>query len=252
MDLNEFKTVIILKDKVVLSDSDCFASIMNELKVDYSTKEDQKNYVYARIFPECLEDFGNIDSWIYEVYNSILPDWYNPQLYEGYVRNEVKDWAREHIHINKKKLVLNGGVHYVLNCDYVTVNNNAKIIAYDCNKINATDNSIVKAYNGSKVLAMDNCTVYADNDCFVNACDSSNIYTTGNNEIIATDFSCIHVLHYCTGKITAHCYATVFILPACIYDTNNCKLDGSAVIINMRNFPNRIIFNKNSISITER
>ena len=163
----KFKSGIILKDRIYIPDINSHTEMLEKLGIEDSKENAERFFVRAELVPPNKDYFAQIDSWKYIVDQDILPDWYIAEVDELRMRNAVKEWAKYHIHVRKKELILTEGIHYVLDSE-VTARGSSKVTAYDSSEVTACGSSEVTACGSSKVTAYDSSEV--------TACGSSRIF----------------------------------------------------------------------------
>ena len=179
----KFKSGIILKDRIYIPDINSHTEMLEKLGIEDSKENAERFFVRAELVPPNKDYFAQIDSWKYIVDQDILPDWYIAEVDELRMRNAVKEWAKYHIHVRKKELILTEGIHYVLDSEVtardsseVTARGSSKVTAYDSSEVTAYDSSEVTACGSSKVTAYDSSEVTAYGSSEVTARDSSRIF----------------------------------------------------------------------------
>ena len=171
----KFKSGIILKDRIYIPDINSHTEMLEKLGIEDSKENAERFFVRAELVPPNKDYFAQIDSWKYIVDQDILPDWYIAEVDELRMRNAVKEWAKYHIHVRKKELILTEGIHYVLDSE-VTARDSSEVTAYDSSEVTAYGSSEVTAYGSSKVTAYDSSEVTAYGSSEVTARDSSRIF----------------------------------------------------------------------------
>ena len=123
-----FKSGIILKDEVFVPDYDSHTDMLSELKIKDTEANARKLFVRAELLPPCGNVFIPIDEWIFKVDQDIRPDWFVEEYEKERMREAVKKWAVNHIHIGKDNLVINsGGGHCIKDCKNVVVCDSATV-----------------------------------------------------------------------------------------------------------------------------
>lgn len=149
----QFKSGIILKDRIYIPDINSHTEMLEKLGIEDSKENAERFFVRAELVPPNKDYFAQIDSWKYIVDQDILPDWYIAEVDELRMRNAVKEWAKYHIHVRKKELILTEGIHYVLD---------SKVTARDSSEVTACDSSEVTACGSSKVTACDSSRIFME------------------------------------------------------------------------------------------
>ena len=168
-----FKSAIILKDRVFITDVDSHTELLEQLKIADTKENAEKLFVRAELYPENNDMFSDINNWVFNVDQDILPEWFVKEYDKQRMVKAVKKWAENHIYIDKENIEVSGTV-YLKNCKNVSCNNstvyaygNSTVYAYDNSTVYAYGNSTVEAYNNSTVYAYDNSTVEAYNNSTV-------------------------------------------------------------------------------------
>ena len=188
----KFKSGIILKDRIYIPDINSHTEMLEKLGIEDSKENAERFFVRAELVPPNKDYFAQIDSWKYIVDQDILPDWYIAEVDELRMRNAVKEWAKYHIHVRKKELILTEGIHYVLDSE-VTARDSSEVTAYDSSEVTACGRSKVTAYGSSEVTAYDSSEVTAYDSSEVTACGRSKVTAYGSSEVTARDSSRIFI-----------------------------------------------------------
>ena len=157
----KFKSGIILKDRIYIPDINSHTEMLEKLGIEDSKENAERFFVRAELVPPNKDYFAQIDSWKYIVDQDILPDWYIAEVDELRMRNAVKEWAKYHIHVRKKELILTEGIHYVLDSE-VTARDSSEVTARGSSKVTAYDSSEVTACGRSKVTARDSSRIFIE------------------------------------------------------------------------------------------
>ena len=136
----KFKSGIILKDRIYIPDINSHTEMLEKLGIEDSKENAERFFVRAELVPPNKDYFAQIDSWKYIVDQDILPDWYIAEVDELRMRNAVKEWAKYHIHVRKKELILTEGIHYVLDSE-VTARDSSEVTACGSSEVTARDSS---------------------------------------------------------------------------------------------------------------
>lgn len=179
-----FKSAIILKDRVFITDEDSHTDLLENLKIADTRENAEKLFVRAELYPGNEDIFSDINNWVFSVDQDILPEWFVREYDRKRMIEAVKKWSETHIYIDKKNIKVSGRV-YINNCKHVTACGNSTVEAYD--------NSTVKAYGDSKVEAYDNSLIiissYSSNkkdniilykNSTLKDCKTKTIYQSGN------------------------------------------------------------------------
>ena len=156
-----FKSGIILKDRVFVPDYESHTDMLNELGIKDTQKNAERLFVRAELIPPGHDPFTDIDTWQLKVDQDIIPDWFVKEYEEKRMRAAVMEYAKGHIHIGVKGLVLDRGNHYIKDCEDVTAMGSSTVTAMDSSTVTAMDSSTVTAWGSSTVTAWGSSTVTA-------------------------------------------------------------------------------------------
>ena len=109
----QFKSGIILKDRVFIPDYDSHTDMLQKLKIEDTEENARRLFVRAELIPPNNDVFAPVSSWKYCVDQDILPEWYVAEVDERRMREAVTEWAKEHIHIDEKIKEINSGTHWI-------------------------------------------------------------------------------------------------------------------------------------------
>ena len=124
----KLKSAIILKDSVFIPNYDSHSKMLEELQIEDTKNNAERLFVRAELYPENGDVFSPIDQWKFNVDQDIVPDWYVAGYDEERMRNAVKEWAKNRIHIGENNITINcGSNHYIKDCKNVTVCGSASI-----------------------------------------------------------------------------------------------------------------------------
>ena len=124
----KLKSAIILKDRVFIPDYDSHSKMLEELKIKDTKENAERLFVRAELYPENGDVFSPIDQWKFNVDQDIVPDWYVAGYDEERMRNAVKEWAKNRIHIGENNIRIDCGEnHYIKDCQNVVIYGSASI-----------------------------------------------------------------------------------------------------------------------------
>ena len=126
------KSGIILKNRVFVPEYDSHTEMLEELGIKDDYLGASKTFVRVELSPTDGDVFSDIDTWKLTVDQDIMPEWYDEDTYKPQVVEAVKEWAKDHIHIDENNLKINSGTnHYIKNCKDVQIYGNATVV-YIC------------------------------------------------------------------------------------------------------------------------
>lgn len=124
----QFKSAIILKDRVFIPDYDSHSDMLNELGIEDTKENAERLFIRAELIPADDDVFSDISTWKFNVDQDILPDWYVEEYDKQRMIEAVKEWAKNRIHIGKDNLVISDGAgHYIKDCTNVEIRGNAYV-----------------------------------------------------------------------------------------------------------------------------
>ena len=124
----QFKSGVILKDRVFVPDYDSHTDMLTELGIKDDYIGASKKFVRAELIPQNGDVFTDIETWRFKVDQDITPDWFNPEEYRPRMIEAVKEWAKDHIHIGVDGLKISSGTdHYIKDCKDVEICGSASI-----------------------------------------------------------------------------------------------------------------------------
>ena len=172
-----FKSAIILKDRVFITDVDSHTELLEQLKIADTRENAEKLFVRAELYPENNDVFSNINNWVFNVDQDILPEWFVREYDKQRMAEAVKKWAVNHIYIDQENIEVSETTAYLKNCKNVYAYDNSKVYAYGNSKVYAYDNStvVITAYSSNKkenISLKDNATL--------KDCNTKTIYQSGD------------------------------------------------------------------------
>ena len=124
----KLKSAIILKDRIFIPDYDSHSQMLEELNIADTRKNAERLFVRAELSPINGDVFTPVDEWKFKVDQDIRPDWFVESYEETRMRDAVKEWAKEHIHIGVNGLkISSGGNHYIKDCKDVEIYGSATV-----------------------------------------------------------------------------------------------------------------------------
>jgi hypothetical protein len=207
-----FKSALILKDKVFVPDYDDHSQMIEELKL--MDDRMQPVFVRAELVPPDNDVFGDIDAWNFVVDQDYLPDWFVRPHDETRMREAVKEWAKKHIFVDVDGLNIQAKdkeAYYLKDCKDATVRayNSATVRAFGSATVRAYDSATVEAYDSATVEAYDSATVEAYDSATVEAYDSATVRAYNSATVRAYNSATVRA--YDSATVRAYNSATVII-----------------------------------------
>ena len=190
----QFKSGIILKDRVFVPDYDSHTDMLEELKINDSYANAKTLFVRAELIPKNYDVFSDVSEWTFKVDQDIVPEWFVAEYEKERMIEAVKAWAKDHIFIGVDNLNLGPGKSfYVKNCKNVTARENSSVearenssvVAWENSSVVARENSSVVAWGNSSVEARENSSVVARENSSVVAWENSSVVAWGNSSVVA-------------------------------------------------------------------
>ena len=192
----KMKSAIILKDRVFIPDYDSHTKMLEELGIEDTKRNAEKLFVRAELSPIDGDIFSNIDNWIFKVDQDIVPDWFVKEYEETRMRKAIKEWAKEHIHINENNLKIDSGMHWIKGgtdiniCGSATVENiyGSATVKYICGSAtveniygSATVENIYGSATVKYIYGSATVKYICDSATVENICDSATVITSKHN-----------------------------------------------------------------------
>ena len=137
-----FKSGILLKDRVYISDGDSHSDMLEELGIKDTQQNAERVFVRAELYPEDGDVFSPIDQWRWNVDQDILPDWYVEEYEKQRFVEAVKKWAEQHIFIGQNGLRLTTGKSYYLkDCKNIELSGDCFVTLLDNSQVGVMRNS---------------------------------------------------------------------------------------------------------------
>ena len=152
-----FKSGILLKDRVYISDGDSHSDMLEELGIADTWQNAERVFVRAELYPEDGDVFSPIDQWKWNVDQDILPEWYVEEYEKQRFVEAVKKWAEQHIIISQDGLKLTTGKSYYLkDCKNIELSGDCFVTLLDNSQVGEMrDNSRVsEMWDNSRVGVM--------------------------------------------------------------------------------------------------
>lgn len=96
----KFKSGIITKNGVTLAPmyNDSHSDLLSTMGIEDTQTNAMRVFVRAELVPPRNNKTIDVDKWVYNVDQDVLPDWYeeDPERYEVEMREAVKQWMKEH------------------------------------------------------------------------------------------------------------------------------------------------------------
>ena len=134
----QFKSGIILKDRVFIPDYDSHADMLEELKIQDSTFI--PNFVKVEFLPPENSNLAPSDysNWIYKIDQDILPEWYIDEIDRKRFIEEFKIYAKDNIAINQEITKKSKDYKVYINCTGSLENKTSIEFIYNCNFVEIT------------------------------------------------------------------------------------------------------------------
>lgn len=138
----QFKSALVLKDKIFLPDYDSHDKMLQELGIEDNFTNASKAFVRVELSPTDGNLFSAVDGWKLKVDQDILPEWWNEAERLPQLKELVETWMRKH--------TIYAGEHEV---------SDGVWLATGSATVTATGSATVTAYNSATVTAYGSATV---------------------------------------------------------------------------------------------
>ena len=178
----KLKSAIILKNRVFVPEYDIHTKMLEELGIKDDYLNASKTFVRVELSPADGDVFSDIDTWELSVDQDIMPEWYDEDIYKPQVVEAVKEWAKDHIHIDVDGLKIATGInHYIKDCKDIQICDSATVkyiygsatVKYICGSAtveNICDSATVEYIYGSATVE----NIYGS-ATVENICDSATV-----------------------------------------------------------------------------
>lgn len=183
----QFKSCIILKDRVFVPDYDSHSEMLEELNIKDTFENASNLFIRAEILPADGE-FSDVMGWKFRVDQDILPDWYVPDMDESRAKEAVAEWMKVRT-LSEGSHEVKDGVWFAFNDATVEAHDNATVEAFNDATVEAYDNATVRAYGNATVKAYGNATVEACNNATVKAFDNATVEAYEGATVIMPKYS---------------------------------------------------------------
>jgi hypothetical protein len=121
-------SAIILKDEILFSQiTHSHTEILAEHKIEDTEANAKRLFVRAELSPENGDMFSDVANWRFKVDQDIVPEWFVKDYEETRMREAVKKYVAEHVHIDKTGLQLSSGLHWIKDCKDVVLAGTAQV-----------------------------------------------------------------------------------------------------------------------------
>ena len=164
----QFKSALLLKDRVFVPDYDSHDQMLKELGITDDYIHACKTFVRVELIPPD----GNVASdpmgWKFSVDQDLdmRPDWFNEIADEQRVKEAVAAWCKKHVFTEGEHEV-HEGVWYAYGSATVTASGSATVTAFDSATVTASGSATVMAFDSATVTAFDSATVTASGSATV-------------------------------------------------------------------------------------
>ena len=138
----QFKSALVLKDKIFLPDYDSHDKMLQELGIEDNFTNASKVFVRVELSPTDGNIFSDVDGWKLTVDQDILPDWWNENEYLFKLKALVSTWMQKHT-ISAGKREVTGGVWFATGSATVMATGGATVTAYGSATVTAYDSATV-------------------------------------------------------------------------------------------------------------
>ena len=234
--MSQFKSALVLKDKIFLPDYDSHDKMLQELGIENSVANASKAFVRVELSPTDGNIFSAVDGWRLKVGQNVLPEWWNEAERLPQLKKLVGAWMREHVFYAGEHEVADGmwfatgsATVKAIGSATVHVHDSATVDAYDNVAVYARDRAIVTVHNSAMVVAIGNVIIRAYGSATVTAIDSVIVSAYDSATVKAVDSAIVRV--YNNAVVRAYCSAVV-IIPERFATNGLIELNDDSVCIN--------------------
>ena len=195
----QFKSALVLKDRIFLPDYDSHDKMLQELGIEDNFTNASKVFVRVELSPADGDIFSDVDGWELKVDQDILPDWWNEAERLPQLKELVETWMQKHtIYAGE----VADGVWLATGSATVTAYGSATVKAYESSTVTACGRATVTAYDSATVKAYESATVTAYDSATVKAYDSATVTAYGSATVTAYDSATVIIpKRFVTGGV---------------------------------------------------
>ena len=124
-----FKSGIILKDRVYIPSHDSHQKMLEELGIEDTRENAERVFVRAELVPANGDKFSEPEAWSFKVDQDIIPEWFVAEVDKQQMIEGVKEWMKVHVFTGVKnvKLEVKGNskeVYYFKDCKGIEIKTN--------------------------------------------------------------------------------------------------------------------------------
>ena len=150
----QFKSAIVLKDRVYVPDHDHHSDMLDELGIPDDFAHASKVFVRVEVSPTDGDILSDVFGWRLKVDQDILPDWWDAKDEAKRVKDAIKAWCDKHI-LREGVHEVKEGVWYACNSSTVTAYGSSTVILpklYQiCNTVDLHDEAICVNHKTKKI-----------------------------------------------------------------------------------------------------
>lgn len=177
----QFKSGLILKDRVFIPDYDSHADMLEELCIPDSMST--PNFVKVEFLPPTKPNLAPSDysNWIYKIDQDVLPEWYIDEIDRKRFIEEFKIYAKDNIAINQEITKKSKDYKVYINCTGSLENKTSIELIYNCNFIKITK-CFINCFRFTSVLSpMESVMINNLYNCNIKYLYNSNIRYSNSN-----------------------------------------------------------------------
>ena len=159
-----FKSVIILKDRVYITSHDSHQEMLAELGIEDTKEKAEREFVRAELVPGDGDKFSEPETWNFKVDQDIIPEWFVEEFDKQRTIEGVKEWMKSHVFKEEDNLTFEVGVssketYYFKDCHGIKIRTNgsstAEVETYGSStaKVWTSDSSTAKVWTSDSSTA---------------------------------------------------------------------------------------------------
>ena len=200
----QFKSAIVLKNRVFVPDYDSHSKMLNELHIEDDFAHASTQFVRVELSPPDGNKLSDIDGWVLKVDQDITPDWWDEKCDLPRIKAAIKDW-RDARTFKDGAHEVKDGLWFAYGSAKVRATDSATVTATDSATVTAYGSATVTAYGSAKVRATDSATVTAYGSATVTAYGSATVTAYGSATVWATGSATVIVPEKWSDGVGVEC-----------------------------------------------
>ncbi|HHV09564.1 MAG TPA: hypothetical protein GXX75_04690, partial [Clostridiales bacterium] len=147
----QFKSGIILKNRVFVANYDSHSEMLEELKIKDDYLGATKTFIRAELVPPKNEWWTDPDGWTVIIDQDVTPEWFelDKEKYIEDFKAAIKHWWNEHVLIDQKIEDLTSGYYRLKRCEVKKLLKDVQVMCDSSSVQRMCDSSSVQEMYGS-------------------------------------------------------------------------------------------------------